>query len=63
MKTRLVIHEASELIEAGFYKYEKVLDTKALLQSYSDGQYLELINKYCSLETIESKDTNKERST
>lgn len=50
-KTSLVVKNEKELIDAGFYKL--VLDEKAILQSFNDGDYKDLILQNCSIETKE----------
>lgn len=51
-KSVLSVKDEKPLIDAGFYKLS--LDEKALLDSYNNGEYIELIEKYCSVQTIES---------
>ena len=48
-KTTIKPTDEAKLIEAGFYK--KVIDDKAIVRAYEDGNYLECINKYCDVTT------------
>ncbi|WP_458699925.1 siphovirus Gp157 family protein [Sulfurospirillum sp. 1307] len=49
-KNKLIVHKEEPLIQAGFYK--KVIDTDTILEAYKNGEYIDLINKFCSIETI-----------
>lgn len=51
-KTSLVIQNEQSLIDAGFYK--KVIDEKAILDSYNNGDYQDLILQNCIVETNET---------
>ena len=49
-KTKLVVRDAEELINAGFYK--KVIDEEKILQYYSSDKYANIIQANCSLEVV-----------
>ncbi|WP_415406864.1 hypothetical protein ACLHDG_14020 [Sulfurovum sp. CS9] len=49
-KTKLVVSDAEELINAGFYK--KVIDEEKILQFYSSDKYANIIQENCSLEVV-----------
>jgi hypothetical protein len=49
-KTKLVVHNTEELINAGFYK--KVIDEEKILKYYSSDKYANIIQENSSLEVI-----------
>lgn len=51
-KKRLVVTNAEELINQGFFKYEKVLDTKRVMEEYQEGTYKEFIELNTRLENV-----------
>lgn len=51
-KQQLVVLNENALIEGGFFKTVKVLDTQQLLQEYSNGTYTDLIKQHTRLENV-----------
>lgn len=58
-KVNLVIQNEKALVDAGFYKL--VLDEKAVLESYNNDEYKELILQNATIETVENKTASKLR--
>lgn len=51
-KQKLVITNRVALIEQGFFKYEKVLDSQRVLDEYIEGTYQVFLNQHTRLENV-----------
>ena len=58
-KQRLVVVNETALIEQGFYKLKKVLDTKRLLEEYEEGTYKAFIQEHTKLENVFKEQNSK----
>lgn len=58
-KKRLVVINEEALIGQGFFKYEKVLDTKRVMDEYINGSYKEFIEQHTRIENVFKEENSK----
>lgn len=52
-KVKLTVNDEEPLITAGFFK--KIIDTDAIMEAYKAGDYLGLVNNYCTIEILKDE--------